>query len=51
MLQNKTNSFYGSNFVPMILSHEIVTDTNKLTGSIPTEVGLLTELTCNNLRE
>ena len=44
MLQNKTDSFFDSYLFSLIFYHEIVTDTNELTGSIPTEVGLLTEL-------
>ena len=37
--------FHTSNLLSLIFSHIILIDRNELTGSIPTEVGLLTELT------
>ena len=39
------HSFSASNLFSLLLSHIILIASNKLTGSIPTEVGLLTELT------
>ena len=42
---NQIHSFFASNLFSLIFSHIILTDINELTGSIPTEVGLLTELT------
>ena len=39
------HSFFASNLFSLIFSHIILIASNELTGSIPTEVGLLTELT------
>ena len=39
------HSFFASNFFSLIFFHIILVDSNKLTGSIPTEIGLLTKLT------
>ena len=41
----ETRLFFASNLFSLIFSHIILIDYNHLTGSIPTEVGLLTELT------
>ena len=39
------HSFFASNLFTLIFSPIMLIDSNEVTGSIPTEVGLLTELT------
>ena len=45
MICDKIGSFFASNLFSLIFPHFCLIVDNELTGSIPTEVGLLTELT------